>query len=90
MIPLQFDFFGIFSNITAFMILFIISGGIIGMLSRKLSIAAFGALLVYVHVVINTSIFIFDAILYLVLFIILLWASSFVVSGYFGANTEGE
>lgn len=85
---LQFDFFGIFSNINAFMTLFILSGGLIGFLSRKLSIGAFGALLVYSYVVINTDIFIFDAILYLSLFVILLWASSFVVSGYF--DTEGS
>lgn len=90
MIPLQFDLFGIFSNLTAFLTLFIISGGIIGLLSRKLSIAAYGSLLVYVYVVMNTSIFIFDAILYLVLIAILLWGSSFVVSGYINAEPEGE
>lgn len=90
MIPIQFDLFGIFSNLNAFMVLFIIIGAMAGMISRKLSVSAFGAILVFAHVVINTDLFIFNAILYLVLFIILLWASSFVVSGYFGAETEGE
>lgn len=64
-------------------------GAAIGAFSRKLSITAFGALLVYTQVVIETDLFIFDAILYLSLTIILLWVSGFVVRGYLDTN-EGE
>lgn len=85
---LQFDLFGIFSNSTAFLLFFILIGGVIGVVSRKLSVAAFGCILVYAHVVLNTDIFIFNAVLYLILFIIILWASSFIVSSYFGEETE--
>lgn len=46
--------------------------GAIGLMSRKLSIAAFGVILVYSHIVINTDVFLFDAVLYLILIAIIL------------------
>lgn len=47
------------------------AGGI-GLLSRKLSIAAFAIILVFSHIVINTDVFLFDAVLYLTLITIIL------------------
>lgn len=85
---LQFDLFGIFSNPTAFLLFFILVGAIVGAISRKLSVASFGGILVFAHVVMNTDMFIFDAILYLILFVIILWGSSFIVSSYFDEDTE--
>jgi len=78
------------SDINIFLLFMIGIGAGFGAFSRKLSISAYGGLLVYVYIVINTDIFIFNAILYLVLFIVLLWVSSFVVSGYLDAGDRGE
>lgn len=86
---LQFSWFGLTENVNAFLVVFIMLGGGIGLLSRKLSIGVMGAILVYTHIVIKTDLFIFDAVLYVVLVIILLWASAYVVSGYLNAGEEG-
>lgn len=88
MVPIQFEIFGIFADVTSFLVFFILVGAGIGLFSRKLSIAAFGGLVVYAHIVLETDVFIFNAIFYVLLFIIALWGSSFVVSGYFDDNSE--
>lgn len=92
MVVLQFEIFGIFANVTSFLLFFILIGAGIGMFSRKLSIAVFGAILVYSHVVLETDVFIFNAIFYLVLFIVAMWGATFVVSGFFdgsGGDVDG-
>lgn len=88
--PLQFGVFDLFQDLNAFLILMIGVGMACGIFSRKLTITAYGGLMVYVYIVIETDVFIFDAILYLVLTIILLWVASYVVSGYLEAGQGGE
>jgi len=78
------------SDLNIFMLFMIGVGAGFGAFSRKLSVSAYGGLLVYVYIVINTDLFIYNAIMYLVLFIVLLWVSSFVISGYLSAGSEGE
>lgn len=86
--PLAFNWFGILANATNFLLFMIIIGILIGSYSRKLSVAAYGGLLVYVHIVIETDIWIFDALLYLVLTIILLWVAYRAVGEYLGGKNE--
>lgn len=86
----QLNPFNWIGNPTIFLTVFILVGALFGAISRKLSIMGFGALLIYVYVVINTDVFIFNALLYVVLAVILLWTSRFVVAGYLDMGDEGE
>lgn len=87
---LEWEFFGIFSNLNAFIVLFIGIGTALGAYSRKLSISAMGGILTYTYVVINIDLFIFNAMLYLILVIVLLWVSMHVIYGYIGDNQGVE
>lgn len=85
-----FDPFGIFSSATVFVFVGILLGALVGAYSRKLSIAAYGALLIYAHVVINTDLFIYNAIFWLVALILLARVAFFAMSGYLeGRQTTG-
>lgn len=87
--PLQFSLFDIFPAVEGFLLVYILIGAAIGAISRKLSITAFGAWVVYTHIVIETDIFIYDAILYLVGIILILWVSRFIVAGYLETESDG-
>jgi len=89
LLQINFDVFGIFSNVNAFVLFMILIGVSIGAISRKLTIAAFGGLLIYTHVVTQTDLFIYDAILYVVLSIVALSVGFLVVSGYLESKETG-
>jgi len=83
----QFDVFGIFNSPTVFVFFGIALGGLIGAYSRKLSIAAYGALLIYAHVVINTDLFIYNAIFWLVALLLAGRVAFFGITGYLEGNS---
>lgn len=88
---LQIDFLGVTENAYTFLFLAIITFGIIGALSRKLTIAVFGFLLAYIHVTLNTNLWIFDGIMYFIVVIILLRLVGYIISWYTATeSTESE
>lgn len=87
-VMLQISFFGLFNDVNSFLILMILLSGSIGFISRKLSIAGYGALLVYAHIVMKTDLFIFDAMLYLILIILIFGVGARVISEYLEAKSE--
>lgn len=89
MIVLQSGFFGLFSNVNAFLVFFILLGGIFGLMSHKLSIAGYGSLLVFTHVAMETERFIFGPMLYLVLTLLFLYLAAQIAPEYMG-ETGGE
>lgn len=82
-----FSLFGILDSLNPFLVAFIGAGAVAGAFSRKLSIMGYGAFLVFIHVVQNTDLFIFDALLYVVLAVVILYASRSLISGYFESES---
>ena len=88
-ITIAFSFFGILENVNAFLVFFIGIGSALGAFSRKLSIAAYGGFVTFAHISLETDLFIFDAVLYLVLTIVLLWAAREVIGDFLTDRPEG-
>lgn len=80
------DIFGIFGDVNAFLILFIFIGSLIGFASEKFTIGVYGGLLVFTYIFMETDLWIFDAIGYLVLFIIIAYMGLPVVFDFLERN----
>lgn len=64
---ITFTFFGIFSNVFVFLAVMIALGGLIGLGSKKLSIASFGGFLVFSHIATEANLVFFTNLLYVIL-----------------------
>lgn len=85
---LQLDFFGLFSNINAFLALMILLFAMVGFLSGKLSTAAFGAFLAFVHIAQKSDITLYTNLLYVIVTLTVVFLGFRIVS--FGMADEGE
>jgi hypothetical protein len=64
---IAFTFFGLFENVYVFLTIMILLGGLIGMASTKLSIAGYGAFLIFSHIAVESDLVFFNNLLYVVL-----------------------
>lgn len=75
-IVLQFNWFGILSDVNGFLVMFIfVVSALIGFAARKLTIGGFAAFLIFVHISMQTDLFIFDNMLYAIVTIVGLYLS---------------
>lgn len=70
--PIGFTFFGIFDNVYVFLSVMIALGGLIGLASKKLSIASYGGFLVFIYIATNAELAFFTNLMYVFLIFILL------------------
>ena len=69
-IPLGLFEGALFNNVNAFLLLMILLAGIIGLTSGYASIGAYGSLIVFVKIAVETDLWIFNSLLYAILAII--------------------
>jgi hypothetical protein len=77
----------LFTNVNAFLLLMILLAGILGVTSGYASIGAYGSLIVFVQVAVETDLWIFNSLLYAILAIIFI-VMSFLVWGYVGGSSQ--
>lgn len=83
LVILQFDLFGILSNLNAFLIFMMLLIGIVGFaISEKAAIGGYGTFLVFIYIAMNTDLFIFNGLMYSIIVIMLIvigfWTRNFV------------
>ena len=69
-IPLGLFEGALFNNVNAFLLLMILLAGIIGLTSGYASIGAYGSLIIFVKVAVDTDLWIFNSLLYAILAIV--------------------
>lgn len=70
LIPLGLWEGALFNNVNAFLLLMIILAGAIGFFSGYASIGAYGSFIVFVHIGVNTDLWIFNSLMYAIIPII--------------------
>jgi hypothetical protein len=88
LIPLGLWEGALFSNVNAFLLLMILLAGVLGVTSGYASIGAYGALIVFVQIAVETDLWIFNSLLYAILGIIFV-TMGFAVWGYVGGSADG-
>lgn len=84
-IVLQFDWFGILNDVNAFLAVFmLVIGALFGFISRKLTLAGFGPFLIFVKISIDTDLFIFDSIFYVVMTALVLYLAIQLYEFFYG------
>ena len=87
-IPLGLFEGALFNNVNAFLLLMILLAGIIGLTSGYASIGAYGSLIVFVKVAVDTDLWIFNSLLYAILAIIFV-SMGMLVWQYIGSAEGG-
>ena len=88
LIPLGLWDGALFNNVNAFLLLMILLAGVLGVTSGYASIGAYGSLIVFVQVAVETDLWIFNSLLYAILGIIFV-TMGFAVWGYVGGSADG-
>lgn len=76
----------IFQNVEVFLIFMIVIAGLIGAMSSSLSVASYSAFIIFVPIAIETGVWIFESLLYLILAISLLIMGFKAISHITGGN----
>lgn len=85
-----FQWFGLLQDVNAFLVFMILAiGGLAGSVAKKLTIAGFASFITFIYISLNTDLFIFDAMLY-ALITIVIWVLSSRAYNLIYGDSEGS